>query len=266
MRGHQLFAAMLALALAGRGGAGTMRDSICTDRPGKGSATCTAPKGHWQIEMSLADWSLTKEGGTRHRELDLGETAIKYGVSDRLHVEIVVPAYVIKAKRSAGKHDRENGFDDMKVKVKQELTPEGADFAAAFYPFVKLPTASKRIGNSKVEGGLVVPLSWSFGTSPWSLSASPELDINADGDGHGYHAGMAQTLSVNLQATARLSLSTEYWGSWGWEHGETSREATLGGNASYQLSSEWQLDGEIDFGLTRDSTGLEISGGVSMRF
>ena len=243
-----------------------MAGPICTDRPGKGSAICAAPKGHWQVEITLADWSLTKTGAKRERELDLGETAIKYGLSDRLHIEVTLPSYVIKARRSEGAHSRDSGFNDVKLKVKQELTDPKSDFAAALYPFVKLPTASRRIGNTKVEAGLIVPLDLSFGASPWSLSAAPEIDAVPDGDGHGYHASMTQQASLNLQATKALALSAELWGKWEWEHGQTSRLASIDGSAAYQLSSELQIDGGANFGLNRDTADIEVYGGVSMRF
>jgi hypothetical protein len=136
MRGHHLFAAMLALALAGRGVAGTMADPICTDRPGKGSAPCTTPKGHWQVETSLAQWSLTNTRDSRERSLTIGDTAIKYGLTHRLHVELAAPLLVSNWTRTAGVSSRASGFGDVKAKLKQELTPTGAAFTAALYPFV----------------------------------------------------------------------------------------------------------------------------------
>lgn len=258
--------AFAALALGSAAQAGSMKDDICTDRPGKGSATCAAPKGHWQIEASLADWSLTKTRDKRERELDLAEIAIKYGVSGSLHIELVLPAYVIKTKRSASGHDRERGLDDVKIKVKQELAAGGANFSAALYPFVKLPTASTAVGNDKVEAGLAVPLGWQFGSSPWSLSAAPQIDAVPDGDGHGYHAKMTQQASLNLQATRRLGLSAELWGSWDWEDGQTTRELSIDGSGAYKLNSEWQIDGGANFGLNRNTADIEIYGGVSARF
>ena len=48
-------------------------DPICADRPGKASATCTAPAGHVQIESGLSDW--IRDHG--HTTLTIGATAIK---------------------------------------------------------------------------------------------------------------------------------------------------------------------------------------------
>ena len=49
---------------------------ICADRPGKATPTCTVPKGMVQVETGLVDWTSD--------ELDIGQTAVKVGVTDRL--------------------------------------------------------------------------------------------------------------------------------------------------------------------------------------
>ena len=238
---------------------------ICTDRPGKGSSTCTVPKGYWQVESSVADWSLTKSDGTRSNSLALGSTAFKYGVSESMHVEVAVTPYVRNRDKSDDGRTTVSGIGDVTVKVKQRLTAEDAAFSAALVPFVKLPTASKRIGNGKAEGGLIVPLSWSLGDTPFSLSSSPEIDLIADGDGDGYHAAGAATLGLGLAASDRLSLAAELWTGWDWDE-DTTRQASIGTNAAYQITSELQIDGQVDFGLTRASADVEIAGGVSVRF
>ncbi|MBA3670069.1 MAG: transporter [Sphingomonas sp.] len=246
--------------------AGKMADPICADRPGKGSATCTTPAGHFQFETGLADWSLTKSSGTRKSDLKLGETSVKYGVNDRLHFEVSFKPLVRQTSRSSAGHSTTSGFGDTTVKLKQQLTADGATFSAALYPYVKIPTASKRIGNGKVEVGVVVPLGLALGASAWSLSASPEIDLAADGDGPGYHAAMAQTLSLGFQATSALNLSVELWGAWDWDPSGITRQASVDGSAAYTLGSEWQFDAGANFGLNRDTADVEVFGGMSMRF
>lgn len=253
--------AFLAMAIAG---AAAAAEPICTDRPGKSSATCTVPKGSWQVESSLADWSLTKSGGSRNTSLAAGSTALKYGVSDDLHVEVSAAPLVRNRERSADGRITDGGFGDVEVKVKRRLTRADAGFSAALVPFVKLPTASKRIGNGKVEAGLIVPLSWSLGER-LSLSSSPEADLVADSDGHGYHLAGAGTLALGIAANDRLSLAAELWTGWDWDE-TTSRQASLGGNAAYKISDDLQVDAQTDFGLTRDSADIALSAGVSMRF
>lgn len=256
------------LAFASAAGAGAADNSIgpiCTDRPGKSSSTCTVPEGYWQVESSVADWSMTKVEGMRSTSLSIGSTALKYGVSDDMHVEVAMTPYVRNRERSDEGRTTASGFGDVTVKVKQRLTAADAAFSAAVVPFVKLPTAPRRIGNGKAEAGLVVPLSWSIGDTPLSLSSSPELDWIADGDGDGYHLAGAGTLGLGIAATDRLSLAAELWTGWDWDEA-TTRQASIGANAAYRITNDLQIDGQVDFGLTRDSADVELSGGVSVRF
>jgi len=253
------------LVLAAPAWAGKISDPICTDRPGKGSATCAVPKGVWQVETSLAGWSLTKVGDTRSTSLVIGESSIKYGLGDNTHIEVALAPYIRNRDRVGDEHNTRGGFGDVTIKVKHELTADGTALSAAFYPFVKLPTASKRIGNGKVEGGVIVPLSWSIGSTPLSLSSSPEIDVVADGDGNGYHIAGAGTLGLGVAAGDRLSLAVELWSGWDWDE-DTTRQASLGTNAAYKITDGLQIDGEVDLGLTRHSADVEIVGGVSVRF
>ena len=251
------------LALASAAGAAEV-EPICTDRPGKSSSTCTVPKGMWQVESSFADWSLTKDRGFRSTSLSLGSTAIKYGLGDDLHVEVAAAPYVRNRERSGDDRATDSGFGDVTIKLKRRLTAADAAFSAALVPFVKLPSASKRIGNGKVEAGLVAPVSWSLGES-LSLSSSPELDLIADGDGDGYHLAGAGTVSLGVAATDRLSLAAELWTGWDWDE-DITRQSSISGNAAYRVNDDMQIDGEVDFGLTRDSADVELSAGISLRF
>ena len=154
--------AIALVALAGAAGAEPAAAPICTDRPGKSSSTCTVPKGMWQAETGIGDWSLTEARGTRSTSLAIGSTAVKYGLSDDLHVEVGFSPYIRNRERSDGERTTDGGFGDVTVKVKQRLTVADAALTAALVPFVKLPTASNDVGNGKAEGGLVVALSWSL--------------------------------------------------------------------------------------------------------
>lgn len=257
-------AAIGLLALTGAAGAAEL-GPICTDRPGRSSSICTVPKGRWQVETSLSGWSLTRGSGDRSTSLALGESAIKYGVNDSLHVEVAVAPFVRNRERTDGVRTISSGFGEVTLKLKQRLTPPDAAFSAALIPFVKLPTASKRLGNGKVDAGLIVPLSWLLGETPFSLSSSPELDLIADGDGDGHHLAGAGTLSLGFAATDRLAIAAELWTGWDWDE-ETTRQASIGSNVAYKITDDLQIDGEVDFGLTRDSADVELIGGLSVRF
>jgi hypothetical protein len=239
---------------------------ICADRPGKATATCTAPAGHFQLETGLADWTLQKSDGERDTSIVIAETTVKYGLSDRSDLEIDVTPWQRAASSGPGLHDRSHGIGDVNFIYKQQLTAPRAAVQLTAMPFVKAPTAKRSLGNGKWEGGLRIPIGYAVPKSPLSIALTPELDWAADGDGHGHHAAMAQVASLGWAASDKLNLSAEIWGQWDWDPGGTTRQASADGSIAYLLSNDVQLDGGANFGLNKQTPDVEIYGGVSKRF
>lgn len=239
---------------------------ICADRPGKATGTCTVPAGHWQIETGIADWSLQKSGGERDSSLAIGETTVKFGLTDRSNLEVDVTPWQRSASSVGGVHESASGFGDISLLYKQRLTRAEAPLQVAILPMVKVPTAKHALGNGKWEGGLLIPIGYAIPGTSLGLALTPEADWVADGDGHGHHAAMAQAASLGWQANDRFNLSAELWGQWDWDPAGTTRQASADGAAAYLLTKDVQLDAGANFGLSRATPDVELYAGVSRRF
>lgn len=262
MRGRFLTAAVILLCAGGA--AAAEQAPICSDRPGKANATCTAPAGHFQLETGLADWTLDRSAGERAATLVLGATAIKYGLTDHSHIELDVTPWQRVATRRGGEDDSSAGFGDLVVRYKQRLT--GGAVQATVFPFVKIPTAKHSLGNGKVEAGIDLPIGYAIAESRLSLSLMPELAWLADADGHGHHLAMAQVASLGWQLTPKINLSAEIWGQWNWDPAGTGKQRSADGSIAYLISNDLQLDGGANFGLNRRTPDIELYAGVSKRF
>ena len=266
MRGHYSFFGAVAVLIGSAAAAAADEQPICADRPGKATSACTTPVGDWQVETGFADWTLQKEGGERDTSLVIGETTVKYGVTDSADLEVDVTPWERASSRVGGLHESASGFGDVNLIYKQRLTASDAAVQVVAMPFVKAPTAKHSLGNGKWEGGLLVPIGYSIPKTPLSLTLTPEIDWVADADGHGHHAAMAQVASLGWQATAKLNLSAEIWGAWDWDPAGTTRQASADAAAAYLLSNDVQLDAGANFGLNRDTPDVELYAGVSKRF
>jgi hypothetical protein len=238
---------------------------ICPDRPSKADGTCTVPAGHVQLETGLVDWTHDSSSGSRSDVMSWGGTFVKYGLGDRSDIEFGFTPLVTERVRAGGERDRESGFGDAMVRLKQRLTSDGAPVQAAIIPFAKLPTARHALGNGKLEGGIAVPLSTALGKS-LSLTLGPEMDLRADADRHGYHAAMSQLVNFGLAASPRLTLSAELWGQWDWDPAGTSKQVSADASAAYLVNSELQLDAGANLGLNRETPDVELYAGISRRF
>jgi hypothetical protein len=246
--------------------AGAEEPPICPTRPGKSTAPCTVSVGHFQIETGLVDWSVQKDGGERDTSLVLGETTVKYGLTDRSDIELDVIPWQRSTSRAGGAKVSASGFGDLVASYKQELTSSDAPLQLALLAFVKFPTAKHSLGNGKWEGGLLMPVLYTIGKSPLSINVTPELDWVADGDGHGHHVAMAQVASLGWQVNEKLSLAGELWGQWDWDPAGTSRQYSADGSIAYLVSKNLQLDAGANFGLNRNTPEMEVYTGVSVRF
>jgi len=239
---------------------------ICASRPGKSTPACTVPAGRLQLETGLADWSVQKADGDRDTSLAIGETTFRYGLTDRSEIALDMTPWERSASRAAGMHDGASGFGDVVASYKQLLTAPDAALQVALLPSVKIPTAKHSLGNGKWEGGLLVPILYTIGKSPFSINLTPELDWAADADGHGHHAAMAQVASLGFQANDKLSISGDLWGRWDWDPAGTARQYSADGSVAYLVNNDLQLDAGANFGLNRNTPDVELYGGISKRF
>lgn len=256
----------LVILLIAVGGRAAAADPICADRPGKANPTCTVPAGDWQVETGFADWDSSRVDGVRTEDLTIGQTAIKFGLSERSHLELDITPYTQTTDHGPSAGDRVSGFGDLGIAYKYRVAADSAPVQVALYPFLKIPTAGHALGNGKVEGGAAVLMDGSIPGSALGWNIAPEVDVSADSDGSGYHLGMTQALSIGLPLTSVASVSAELWGSWDFDPAGTTRQFSADASAALLVSNDVQLDGGLNVGLNRNTPGIELYSGVAVRF
>lgn len=247
-------------------GAAAEDQTICADRPGKTTSPCTVPAGHIQVETAFADYTLQNTAGDRDTLLTLGETTFKYGLSADTDIELDVTPWARGTSRSAGLHSSVSGIGDTNVIIKHEFTASDAPLQVSAFPFVKIPTARRPAGNGKVEGGLVIPIQYAIPKSPFSITASPEVDWLENGDNHGHHAAMVQAVSFGWQATSKLNLSAELFEQWDWEPSGTQAQSSFDLAAAYVARRDLQFDGGVNLGIDRTAPDVELYAGIAKQF
>ena len=131
---------------------------------------------------------------------------------------------------------------------------------------MKLPTARRPAGNGKVEGGLVLPILYNVPNSPFSIAASPEVDVLANDSGRGHHGAMVQAVSFGWQATKKLNLSAELYEQWDWQPGGTTTQSSFDVAAAVVPRRDLQLDGGLNLGLNRNAPDFEFYIGIAKQF
>jgi hypothetical protein len=250
---------MILLALAAAG-----PPPLCTDRPGKANAVCTVPSGTVQAESTPLFWSLTRAGGVRTDLATVGGVVVKMGLDDSSDLQIGLSPLVVAKVREGGATQKVSGFGDVQVRYKRRLSGADAKVQVVVFPFVKLPTARRGLGNGKIEGGVALPISLAAGKGA-TLTFGPQLDLIADADGHGRHAALANLVNLTAPVCPRLTVIGEVWTKFNVDPVGTERQASLDGALAYTLSTDVQLDAGANFGLTDATADVELYAGVALR-
>lgn len=245
-----------------------LRD-LCTDRPGKGTSACTVDAGHFQIETELFNGAFQDEDGLHTDTYVFPNPTFKYGVTDSWDIEAnLVPFVEIHLHDSAtGATQTMSGVGDLYLRSKWAVIGNGgSDFALAVEPFVKLPTASQTIGNGAVEGGVLAPLALNLGNN-WSLGATPEIDVLKNGDDTGRHAALTGVAGISRGFDSGVTLGAELWQSRDFDPAGATQQASFDLSAALIPSGDknLQLDGGVNFGLTRITADVQGYVGLSLR-
>ena len=90
-------------------------------------------------------------------------------------------------------------------------------------PYVKVPLASRGIGNREWEGGIYVPVNITL--SPATLTIVPSVEILANAlDPNGRHVQLTGLVNVGVPLSARVTLYGELWTAQNWDPSGTVRQ------------------------------------------
>jgi hypothetical protein len=138
-------------------------------RAGAARSASTARPGEIQVELGLQYFRESVGGGPAERRLSV-EAALTVGLTERLEVTLEGEPLV----RLRGSED-DTGAGDLFVGLKYRFFDPSEDSTLptlGVLSFVKVPTASRPIGSTEVDLGLVALASFDL---PWEMG----LDLNA---------------------------------------------------------------------------------------
>jgi hypothetical protein len=239
---------------------------LCSDRPGRGTGACTVENGHWQVELGLWDATFQRRAGVTTGVTSAANPVVKYGASDTVDIEASMALYQSVRVHDALGSQTDSGVGDLLLHAKWNPAGGGGEtFTWILDPFVKLPTASRGLGNGAVEAGLLVPLAYEFGGG-WALDSTPEADLLLNEAGSGYHAAIVNVIGLGRDIAGGFNLGMEVWTSQNFDPAGTVSQYSFGPDLAWQPNPNSQFDGGFAVGLNRQTPDLELYVGFSRRF
>ncbi|HWA26133.1 MAG TPA: transporter [Lacunisphaera sp.] len=258
---------LLAVPLAA--GAAELRE-LSTDRPDQTESPQTVDAGHWQIETDLVnytrDHNRTGGGDLVTRDLTVGAIDLKYGLTDRMDVQVVVDPYVNSrvTDRMAGLTTRASGFGEVTTRLKFNFWGnDGGSTACAIMPFVKWPLSASGVRNGETEGGVMLILGYEL-PAGWGSAMMTEVEWVDDGAG-GRDVEWVNSITFAHDLTARLGGYVELFTVTGKAPG-CKWQVQFDVGLTYAVSPDIQLDAGCNFALTRAAPDFQPFVGFSRRF
>ncbi|HET7535791.1 MAG TPA: transporter, partial [Candidatus Didemnitutus sp.] len=183
---------------------------LTTDRPDVTESPYTVDAGWWQIEMDLAAFTRDRDtldgANTKSTSLSVANLNIKVGLTNNIDLQTVVSAYTIERDKDFVAHtsDKVSGYSDLTSRLKINFWGnDDGKTAFGIMPFVKWPTAQHRMGNDKIEGGLIFPLAISLGAG-WDMGLTTEFDFVRNVTDTGYRTDWVNTITVGHDIVGSL--------------------------------------------------------------
>jgi hypothetical protein len=231
---------------------------MSTDRPDTTESAYSVDAGHFQVESTL--FGFAKDGNVEG--LTFAESNFKLGLTNSTDLQLVVPFY----EHVRGDGIDEGGIGDLQVRFKWNLwgNDEGdGSSALAVMPFIKAPTAGHDLGNDKVEGGLIVPVTVDL-LDGLSFAAMAEVDFVHDDESGDYAADFINTVTLGIELS-------ECWGSFvefisvATTRQEASWEGYAKAGVTYAVSDDFILDAGAAVGVNDAAEDFGAFVGFSWR-
>ncbi|MCA1652629.1 MAG: transporter [Sphingomonadales bacterium] len=237
-----------------------------TDRPDTTESPYTVDAGHFQVELSLADYAFDKDAGVRTRTVGILPVNLKLGLLNNVDLQLIFTPYQRVETRAGGAHAVASGFsDDTQVRLKINLWGnDGGSTAFAIMPFIKAPTGARGLSNDHVEGGVILPLAIDV-PSDFSLGTMAEFDLVYDDARGRYGVDVVHSATLGHPIAGHLAGYLEYVGVVPHGGGGGYRAIASAG-LSYPLAENWIVDGGGTLGLAGTVDDATMFIGTSLRF
>ena len=239
--------------------------AFSTDRPLKANSPYTVDAGHFQYETDFAVFGYGNTNGTTTREWTVLDPTFKVGLTNTIDAELQITPSESVTTKTAGRHVSISGIGDTfgRLKINVLGDDQGA-VSIAVLPYIKFPTALAGLGNGKVEGGIILPISVNV-PGGFTVIVMPEGQYLKNDAGSAYHAAFSFLVNVSHPLDKRWTIYSEIFTSQYFES-QDSPVYSLDEALTYALTPNLQLDFGGNFGLNKVTPRTQLLVGLSQRF
>ena len=211
-------------------------------------SSIVVPKGSLQVENGLT-WTDYR----RYTTVDLSETLMRFGISDRSELRIVIPNYLESLTGPVSA----SGFFDVVPGMKHQFRPLSGEFDLSVIVALSIPAGADRISSHGYDPFIKFP--WSKDLKAGSSIGGMESLFWYTEDRRRNLTGES-TFYVEKQITKPSDPFAEYGGDFQQRGG--SKDVAHFGSA-YKITPKNQIDFHFGFGLSHSAPGRFFAVGYS---
>ncbi len=245
----------------------TLMRELTPDRPDKTESPYTVDAGHFQIEMDLARFTQDESAGVRVKTWNVAPLNFKVGLFNQADFQLIYDNYVnVRTEDGpAQTTGTQSGFGDLTARLKINLWgDDGGTTAFGLLPFVKFPVNTGHMGNSLVEGGLILPLAVKL-PAGWDMGLETGVSALRNGNDNGRHAEFLNSATFDHDIIGKLGGYVEFFSDVSTERG-AGWVGTVDIGLTYNVTDNVQVDTGVNFGVTRAADDEEFFAGLTVRF
>jgi hypothetical protein len=231
-------------------------DIINPDRPNVANSSQVVGKSRVQLEAGV-QWDRQRDADAHVRTLTT-PTLLRIGVAGALELRVETDGRTIEhaTDPATGAHTVSAGWADLSAGVKWHLADqEGPRPSLGLIVEAALPTGSRALRGNGFRPNVELPAEWDLGHE-WSLGVMPAVSRDSDATYGAFAASLGKAFSERLHGFAEVAAP---------QIGHGSTQTLVDAGVSWLVNRDCQLDAMVVHGLNRQTPGLSLAFGVSVR-
>jgi len=239
------------------------------DGPGTTESPYTVDAGHFQVEMTLVDYTYDRKSFDRMTKRSeawaIAPINLKLGLLNQLDAQLVLEPYNLLYERQDGSRLTRRGFGDTRFRLKYNFWGNDSGRTAfAATPYVKFPTSKDGIGNRGVEGGLVLPFEVELPSAFYS-GLTTRFDAVRNEREPGYHAEFVNSVEFGRRLFGNLSGYVEFFSVVSTKS-DADWEGSFDPGLIYNVTKNLQFNVGANIGVTRSADDWAAFAGMTWRY
>lgn len=216
-------------------------------------------------ELGAIGWERSSDPASAADELSIGDVTVRYGLGGGTEIAVGVTMLdTLRTRdRASGTIDRVSGSGDVTLAAAYNFA--GGAGPVAVRAFVTLPTGRAELGAGTWQAGLALPIELPLG-SGFELGLTPQVEAAANAAAQGRHLAWGGVIGLSRDVAPDLALEGELAA---WRDDDPAGPATDARAAlslAWRAAADWQLDAELELGLTSAAPRHALMFGLARRF